>query len=58
MVMIPKPGKDHAAVRGWRPIVLANTVSKLAEKIIAQELQKRQENMLSRGGREGVLWIV
>jgi len=25
MVMIPKPGKDHTAVKGWRPIVLANT---------------------------------
>ena len=38
MVMIPKPGKDHTMVKGWRPIVLANTVGKLAEKVIAEEL--------------------
>jgi len=31
MVMIPKPGKDHTAVKGWWPIVLANVVRKLAE---------------------------
>jgi len=43
MVMLPKPGKDHSRVRGWRPIVLANTVGKLGEKIIAQELQEREE---------------
>jgi len=43
MVMIPKPGKNHTAVKGWRPIVLANMVGKLAEKIIAQELQKHAE---------------
>jgi len=42
MVMLPKPGKDHSRVRGWRPIVLANTVGKLGEKIIAQELQERE----------------
>jgi len=42
MVMLPKPGKDHERVKGWRPIVLANTVGKLAEKVIAQELQERE----------------
>jgi len=39
MVMIPKPGKDKAQVEGRWPIVLANTVGKLAEKVIAQKLQ-------------------
>ena len=39
-VMIPKPGKDHTLVKGWRPIVLSNTVGKLAEKVFADELQK------------------
>ena len=39
-VMIPKPGKDHELVKGWRPIVLSNTVGKLAEKVLADELQK------------------
>jgi len=43
MLMIPKPGKDHTQVKGWCSIVLANTVGKLAEKIIAQELQAREE---------------
>jgi len=27
-------------VKGWRPIVLANTTGKLVEKILAQELQR------------------
>ena len=26
MIMIPKPGKDHTKVKGWRPIVVANTM--------------------------------
>jgi len=43
MVMIPKPGKDHTAVRGWRPIVLANVIGKLAEKVMALELQEHEE---------------
>jgi len=43
MVMIPKLGKDHTAVKGWRPIVLANTIGKLAEKVVAIELQRHEE---------------
>jgi len=43
MVMISKPGKDHTAVKGWRPIVLTNTVGKLAKKLVAEELQKHKE---------------
>jgi len=39
--MLPKLGKDHTKVKGWRPIVLANTTGKLAEKIIAQKLQEK-----------------
>ena len=39
MVMIPKPNKDHTKVKGWRPIVSANTVGKLAEKVIADRIQ-------------------
>ena len=29
MVMIPKAGKDHTTIKGWRPIVFANTIGKL-----------------------------
>ena len=55
MVMIPKPGKDHTAVKGWRPIVLANTVGKLAEKIVAEKLQGCEELWHERAfaGRKG-----
>ena len=28
MIMILKPGKEQSSVRGWRTIVLANTVGK------------------------------
>ena len=31
MIMIQKPGKDITKVKGWRPIVLANTIGKLGE---------------------------
>jgi len=55
MVMIPKPGKDHTAVKGWRPIVLANVVGKLAEKVVAIELQRHKELWHERAfaGRRG-----
>jgi len=55
MIMLPKPGKDHSRVKGWRPIVLANTVGKLAEKIVAQKLQEKEELWHERAfaGRKG-----
>jgi len=55
MVMIPKPGKDHTVVKGWRPIVLANVVGKLAEKLVALALQEHEELWHERAfaGRKG-----
>ena len=55
MVMILKPGKDHSKVKGWRPIVLLNTVGKLADKIVAETLGKRRELFHERAfaGRKG-----
>ena len=55
MVMIPKPGSDHLKVKGWRPIVLANTVGKLGEKLIAGDLQEIEELWHKRAvaGRKG-----
>ena len=55
MIMLPKPGKDHTKVKGWRPIVLANTIGKLAEKIVAQKLQEKEELWHERAfaGRKG-----
>lgn len=38
MVFIPKPGKDHIAGRGWHPIVLANTIWKCYERLVAEDL--------------------
>ena len=43
MRRIPKPGKDHSKVKGWRPIVLANTVGKLGEKLIAGDLREIED---------------
>ena len=40
VVMIPKPGKDHTQLKGWRPINLINCVCKLGEKVVAHELQE------------------
>jgi len=55
MVMIPKPGKDHMGVKGWRPTVLANTTGKLAGKVIWQKLQEKEELWHERAfaGRKG-----
>ena len=55
IVMIPKPGKDHSLVKGWRPIVLANTIGKLAEKMVAEEIQEQRElwHPLAYAGRKG-----
>ena len=39
MIMVPKPNKDHTRVKGWRPIVLANTMGKLADKLVAERIQ-------------------
>lgn len=55
MVMIPKVGKDHSKVKGWRPIVLLNTVGKLADKLVAEDLGHRRELFHERAfaGRKG-----
>ena len=39
MVFIPKLNKDHKVAKGWRPINLINCIGKLAEKVVADELQ-------------------
>jgi len=40
MVIIYKTGKDATTAKGYRPIVLANTVGKLADKSVADLLQE------------------
>ena len=40
VVFIPKANKDHKAAKGWRHINLINCIGKLAEKVVADELQK------------------
>ena len=40
MVIIPKLGKGHKEARVWRPIDLINYVGKLAEKVVANDLQQ------------------
>ena len=54
MVMIPKPGKDHTRVKGWRRIVLANTMGKWCEKIPSQDLGEAEHlwHPLSFAGRK------
>ena len=39
ITMIPIPGKDRALVKSWRQITLSNTIGKLAEKLVAEEVQ-------------------
>ena len=40
LVMIPKPGKDHIQLRGWRLMNLINCVAKLGKKVISDKLQQ------------------
>lgn len=40
VVFIPKPKKDHKATKRWRPIKLINCLGKLAENVVAYELQE------------------
>ena len=65
VVMIPKPGKDHKQVNAWRPIVLAQTLGKLWDKVVADGLQETATlhwgQMGSRKGysaTDGLMWIV
>ena len=40
VMVIPKPGQDNTEVKGWRPIVLANTVGrwcKIVEQVLGQQ---------------------
>ena len=55
IVMIPKPGKDLSTVKGWRPITLANTVGKLAEKLVAIQIGTKKElwHEMAFAGRKG-----
>ena len=39
MVTIPKPGKNYKILKGWRPPVLGNCVTKLSEKAVSEQVQ-------------------
>ena len=41
--VVPKPGKDHKALNGYRIITMQNTIGKLLEKIIARRVAKDLE---------------
>jgi len=41
---IPKPGKDHSALGGYRVITMQNTYGKILEKIVAKRLAVHLES--------------
>ena len=48
--------EDHRAAKGWRPINFINCIGKLAEKVVAENLQERgystkASSEVSEGGR-------
>ena len=53
--MISKPGKYRTLVKNWRPITLSNTIDKLAEKLVAEEVQGHEElwHKAAFAGRKG-----
>lgn len=40
MVLIPQPGKDLTLTRNWRPLNVINCMGKLAEKVVADQVQE------------------
>ena len=40
VVFIPKPNRDLALLKAWRPMTLFNCIGKLGEKVVADELQQ------------------
>lgn len=54
VVMIPKPGKDHGKMKGWRPINPINCIGKLGEKVVADTgcrgLADKGPEMYGQGG--------
>jgi len=38
IAMIPKPGRDHSSVKGYRPLSMLSCITRLLEKIIAYRL--------------------
>jgi len=55
MIMIPKPGKDTGKVKGWRPVVLSNTMEKLVDTVVGEGFISRGERFNERpfAGRKG-----
>ena len=48
IILIPKPGKDHADPAGFRPISLLTVMAKLIEKIMCKRMRVFVENATSR----------
>ena len=46
---VPKPGKNHKLLKGYRIIVMQNLVGKIPEKIIARRITKQIEAWLPNG---------
>ena len=45
LIPLPKPGKDHTQIQGYRIITMQNTIGKLLEKIIARKLSCHLERL-------------
>ena len=41
---IPKPGKDHRKLNGYRILTMQNTIGKLMERIVARKLARDLED--------------
>ncbi|XP_012940510.1 uncharacterized protein LOC106012342 [Aplysia californica] len=45
LMPLPKPGKDHSNIKGYRIITMQNTYGKILEKIVAKRLRKEETAM-------------
>ena len=46
---VPKPGKDHQRLKGYRIIVVQNVIGKIPEKMVARRITKEVEPILPPG---------
>lgn len=44
LVSVPKPNKDRTSIKGYRIVIMQNTVGKLLEKIVVRRLKDQLEN--------------
>ena len=46
ITLIPKPGRDHSSIKGYRPITLLNTLYKICSGVLAERLKSHLPKLI------------